>query len=105
MENSEKSTSRSDKNKSNPFTRALKVFLRLLVSIMVGLSIGLGLYFGGVTLYRIAVGPGPSYDQQLQDYQIYYEPSQFQSNNQSRHSRANFLNSPNYQKPLIIGFV
>jgi chromosome segregation ATPase len=36
---------------------------------MVGLSIGLGLYFGGVTLYRIAVGSGPSYDQQLQDYQ------------------------------------
>jgi hypothetical protein len=32
------------------------VFLRLLVAIMVGLSIGLGLYFGGVTLYRIAVG-------------------------------------------------
>lgn len=69
MENSEKNTSSGEKTTSNPFTRALKVFLRLLVSIMVGLSIGLGLYFGGVTLYRIAVGPGPSYDQQLQDYQ------------------------------------
>lgn len=69
MENSEKSTSSDEKSTSNPFTRALKVFLRLLVAIMVGLSIGLGLYFGGVTLYRIAVGSGPSYDQQLQDYQ------------------------------------
>jgi len=69
MENSEKSTSSSEKTTSNPFSRALKVFLRLLVAILVGFSIGLGLYFGGVTLYRIALGPGPSYDQQLQDYQ------------------------------------
>jgi hypothetical protein len=69
MENSENSTSSGEKSTSNPFTRALKVFLRLLVAIMVGLAIGLGLYFGGVTLYRIAVGPGPSYEQQLQDYQ------------------------------------
>ena len=69
MENSENSTSSGEKTTSNPFSRALKVFLRLLVSIMVGLSIGLGLYFGGVTLYRIVVGPGPSYEQQLQDYQ------------------------------------
>jgi chromosome segregation ATPase len=69
MANSENNTSSDEKSTSNPFSRALKVFLRLLVAIMVGLSIGLGLYFGGVTLYRIAVGPGPSYDQQLQDYQ------------------------------------
>ena len=69
MANSENNTSSGEKTTSNPFARALKVFLRLLVAIMVGLSIGLGLYFGGVTLYRIAVGPGPSYDQQLQDYQ------------------------------------
>ena len=69
MENSENSTSSGEKTTSNPFTRALKVFLRLFVAIMVGLAIGLGLYFGGVTLYRIAVGPGPSYDQQVQDYQ------------------------------------
>ena len=69
MDNSEKSTSSSEKTTSNPFTRALKVFLRLLVALVVGLSIGLGLYFGGATLYRIAVGPGPSYDQQLHDYQ------------------------------------
>ncbi len=69
MENSENSTASDEKTTSNPFARALKVFLRLLVAIMVGLSIGLGLYFGGVTLYRIAVGPGPSYEQQLQNYQ------------------------------------
>ncbi len=69
MENSENSTSSSEKPTSNPFSRALKVFLRLFVAIMVGLAIGLGLYFGGVTLYRIAVGPGPSYDQQVEDYQ------------------------------------
>jgi len=69
MENSENNTSSGEKTTSNPFSRALKVFLRLLVAIMVGLAIGLGLYFGGVTLYRIAVGPGPSYDQQVQDYQ------------------------------------
>lgn len=69
MANSDNNTSSDEKSTSNPFSRALKVFLRLLVAIMVGLSIGLGLYFGGVTLYRIAVGPGPSYDQQLQDYQ------------------------------------
>ncbi len=69
MENSENNTSSGEKSTSNPFSRALKVFLRLLVAILVGFSIGLGLYFGGVTLYRIAVGPGPSYEQQLQDYQ------------------------------------
>ena len=69
MENSENSTSSGEKPTSNPFSRALKVFLRLFVAIMVGLAIGLGLYFGGVTLYRIAVGPGPSYDQQVEDYQ------------------------------------
>jgi len=69
MENSENSTSSGGKPTSNPFSRGLKVFLRLFVAIMVGLAIGLGLYFGGVTLYRIAVGPGPSYDQQVQDYQ------------------------------------
>ena len=69
MENSENSTSSGEKPTSNTFSRALKVFLRLFVAIMVGLAIGLGLYFGGVTLYRIAVGPGPSYDQQVEDYQ------------------------------------
>ena len=69
MENSEISTSSGEKPTSNPFSRALKVFLRLFVAIVVGLAIGLGLYFGGVTLYRIAVGPGPSYDQQVEDYQ------------------------------------
>ena len=69
MEKSESNASSSEKTKSNPFARMLKVFLRLLVSIVLGLSIGLGLYFGGQTLYHLAVGPGPSYDQNMQDIQ------------------------------------
>lgn len=69
MEKSESNTSSNEKTKSNPFTRALKVFLRLLVSIVLGFSIGLGLYFGGRILYQLAVGPDLSYDQHLQDIQ------------------------------------
>lgn len=69
MEKSESNASSSEKTKSNPFAKALKVLLRLFVSIVLGLSIGLGLYFGGKTLYQLAVGPGQSYDQNMQDIQ------------------------------------
>ncbi|MEE9512437.1 MAG: hypothetical protein V3V46_00045 [Anaerolineales bacterium] len=69
MEKSEINASSSKKTTSNPFAKALKVLLRLFVSIVVGLSIGLGLYFGGKTLYQLAVGPSPSYDQHMQDIQ------------------------------------
>lgn len=69
MEKSESNASSRKIATSNPFARALKVLLRLFVSIVIGLSIGLGLYFGGKTLYQLAVGPGPSYDQNIQDMQ------------------------------------
>jgi chromosome segregation ATPase len=69
MEKSENNASSGEKTTRNPFVGALKVLLRLVVSIMLGLSIGLGLYFGGKTLYQLAVGPGQSYDQHMQDIQ------------------------------------
>ena len=69
MEKTESNVSSSEKIKSNPFTKALKALLRLLVSIVLGFSIGLGLYFGGKILYQLAVGPGPSYDRNMQDIQ------------------------------------
>ena len=69
MEKTESNVSSSEKIKSNPFAKALKALLRLLVSIVLGFSIGLGLYFGGKILYQLAVGPGPSYDRNIQDIQ------------------------------------
>ena len=47
----------------------MQVLLRLLVTIVLGFSIGLGLYFGGRIIYQVVVGPGPSYDQRMQDIQ------------------------------------
>ncbi|MCJ7824218.1 MAG: hypothetical protein MUP44_04915, partial [Anaerolineales bacterium] len=69
MENSENKAASSEKTKSNPLVRAFRVLLRLFVSLVLGFSIGLGLYFGGKTLYQLAFGPGPSYDQQMQEIQ------------------------------------
>ena len=69
MEKTESNVSSSEKIKSNPFAKALKALLRLLVSIVLGFSIGLGLYFGGKIIYQLAVGPGPSYDRNMQDIQ------------------------------------
>ncbi|MGB2895121.1 MAG: hypothetical protein WBB65_03015 [Anaerolineales bacterium] len=77
MDTSGNNTASSDKATSNPFARALRVLLRLLVSIVLGLSIGLGLYFGGRIIYQLAVGPGPSYDQDLEDIQEEVERLQF----------------------------
>lgn len=69
MEKSENNAANAEKTTSNPIVRAIKVLLRLLVSIVLGFSIGLGLFWGGKTLYQLAVGPGPSYDQQMQEIQ------------------------------------
>lgn len=69
MENSENKAASGEKTNSNLLVRAFKVLLRLFVSLVLGFSIGLGLYFGGKTFYQLAVGPGQSYDQQMQDIQ------------------------------------
>ena len=69
MEKSEKNASSGEKPQSNFFVRALQVFLRLLVAIVLGLSIGLGIYLGGKIAYQIAVGPGQAYDQEMLDLQ------------------------------------
>jgi len=89
MEASDNNATSNNKNTSNPFARVLMVLLRLLVSIVLGLSIGLGLYFGGRIIYQIAIGPGQSYDQQVQDFQE--EVAQLQSELADRDSEIDGL--------------
>jgi DNA repair exonuclease SbcCD ATPase subunit len=69
MEKSEINESNGEKPSSSCFVRALQVSLRLFVAIILGFSVGLGIYLGGRTAYQIAVGPEQAYEQELQDLQ------------------------------------
>ena len=62
-------TDQAEPNPAEPSVmgRILRVLFRILVAVVVGLTLGAGLYFGAVRLYREAVEPIQGYEARIGD--------------------------------------
>ncbi len=56
--------------KPSVLSRIGRILFRILVTVVVGLALGTGLYFGAIRLYRDTIEPIQSYEQRISDLEL-----------------------------------